>query len=172
MIIQLTQSVNLHIIWVRIWGSLAISSVLTPIVSKWTSRRYRFLNRSLSKTIRSYEFIFHKQTSLYMNIHENNVLGDDSDDFDRFSSHSPDVSDATSHHQPMLLNVLLIWRQNHHPKSHHHQKPIFHFCTRNVPGTPGWCGKLPWEILCISSGEHIPGVVLGSHSGKGLQGRK
>ena len=53
------------------------------IAAIWTSWRYRFLNRSISKTIGSYEFIFRKQTTLCTNIHENSVLDDDSDDFDR-----------------------------------------------------------------------------------------
>ena len=44
----------------------------------------RSLNRSIMKTIQSYEFIFYEQSGLCMNILENMFFDDDPDDFDRF----------------------------------------------------------------------------------------
>ena len=45
---------------------------------------FRSLNRSIVKTIQSYEFIFYEQSGLCMNILENMFFDDDPDDFDRF----------------------------------------------------------------------------------------
>ena len=44
-----------------------------------------FFNRSISKTIGSYELIFHKQSSLHINIHKNNVSEAFSEAFDVLS---------------------------------------------------------------------------------------
>ena len=75
-----------------IWGTFSLyMSQDLRFVSRWLqilwylqSEPSRFLDSSISKTIGSYEFIFRKQSTLCMNIHENNVFDDDSDDFYSF----------------------------------------------------------------------------------------
>ena len=136
--------------WVRIWSSWGISASSWRILLKWTSWRCRFLNRSISKTIGSYEFIFRKQTTLCTNIHENNVLDDDSDDFDRFRRDLWWFARCLHQHHIIIKNHIIII-QNHIIIKNHHQKSIFHFCPRNVSGTPGWwvltiSGRFRWDF--------------------------